>query len=100
MKKIYIIQYYIILECKKTEDLPGFNYSHDGYWKGNYTSNGMKTILECANACGQGCFAIDTEAWSDDAQPCYHHNNKDDLTDANKMWNSGSESFRSYIKCR
>ena len=80
----------LVLECKNSDGLTGFNFSHDGYWNA-CVFFGETTPLECAKACTQGCVAIDTGH-----HLCYHYKNKEDITDANKVIFYG---FKAYIKC-
>ena len=83
----------LFLECKNSDGLTGFNYSHAGWWK-EYEFFGETTSLECAKACMQGCVAIDT-----DATACFHYKNKEDITDANKVPNPDGLHYKAYIKC-
>ena len=76
----------------------GFYYSHYGYWK-NFEFYGETTSLECANACKQGCFAIDTDATTSIVNDCFHYYSKEDLVEADKILNGNGEHFKAYIKC-
>ena len=71
--------------------LTGFNYSHAGWWKAPNDWFGEATPSECANACMEGCVAIDVGAGD-----CYHYKNKEDINDANKVLYDG---WKAYIKC-
>ena len=88
----------LVLECKNSDGLTGFNYSHAGYWKA-YVYFGQTTSLECANACMQGCVAIEVFATASMAQKCYHYKNKEDITDANKVPDNDGIHSKAYIKC-
>ena len=83
----------LVLECKDSDGLTGFNYSHDGYWKTGYHFFEETTPLECANACMEECVAIDSRVGGG---ACFHYKNKEDITDANKVLHDG---IRAYIKC-
>ena len=85
----------LVLECKNSDGLTGFNFSHDGYWNA-CEFFGETTPLECAKACTQGCVAIDTGPTGRYDPLCYHYKNKEDITDANKVIFYG---FKAYIKC-
>ena len=88
-----------VLECKNSDGLTGFNYSHVGWWNADNMWFGKVTPLECANACMQGCVAINTYDNSVNIkQLCYHYTNKEDTTDANKML-VDEYPWLAYIKC-
>ena len=91
----------LFLECNNSDGLTGFDYSHDGWWyaSGMLPVDGARTSLECANACMQGCFAIDTDATASIAKTCFHYTNKEELTDDNKRPSFAGEHFKAYIKC-
>ena len=72
----------------------GFYYSHDGYWHADYSSQGSKTKMECANTCMGGCVAILTYA-STSTGPCFHYINRADLVSSNEV----KASAKAYIKC-
>ena len=93
-----ILNTILFVACENSDGLMGFYYSHDGYWNGVYTSEGVKTKMECANTCmGKGaCVAFNTYATAASTGGCYHYSNRADLVSSNERTNGVATA---YIKC-
>ena len=82
------------LVCMNSDELTGFDLSHNGYWSHGRTSKGSKNVKECALSCLQDCVAFETSATS--AHSCFHYQNRNDTINANARYDS---AIKAYIKC-
>ena len=94
-----ILNTILFVACENSDGLMGFYYSHDGYWRTGSTSEGRKTLMECANTCRGygGCVAFNTYATAVSTGSCYHYNNRADLVSSNAETNA--YTTKAYIKC-
>ena len=74
-----------------SDELMGFDLSHNGYWFHGKIYQGPKTALECALSCLQDCVAIDTSP-----SECSHYKDKNDVINTNDRYDS---TRKAYIKC-
>ena len=91
MQLYILLNLMFLLVCMNSDELTGFDLSHNGYWFHGKTYQGTKTVMECALSCLQDCVAIDATP-----SKCSHYKNKTDLVNANVRYDSG---LKAYIKC-
>ena len=84
----------LLLVCMNSDELTGFDLSHNGYWSHGRTYQGPKSAMECALSCLQDCVAFETTATS--AHNCFHYKNRNDVINANARYDS---AIKAYIKC-
>ena len=94
----------LFIGCKDSDGLMGFDYSHDGWWGGSRTNEGIITKMKCANTCNQECVAFVSFARSylDDVISgynetnglCQHYTNLVNIASAMK-----GSTAKAYIKC-
>ena len=89
-----ILNTILFAACQNSDDLPGFYYSHDGYWLGDRLYQASKTKIECAYTCMENCVAISAYAITY-TKGCYHYSNRADLVSSNER----KSYAKAYIKC-
>ena len=91
MKLSFLLNLMFLLVCMNSDELTGFDLSHNGYWIDGKTYQKPQSAKECASSCLHDCVAIATSP-----SECSHYKDKNDVIDGNDRYDS---NFKAYIKC-
>ena len=95
MELSILLNLILLLVGMNSDELTGFDLSHNGYWSQGRTYQGSKVAMECALSCLQDCVAFETTS-STLARNCFHYKNEKDVINANVRYDS---ALKAYIKC-